>query len=105
MLSEVAKTRIEHFIDARSVNFGAWLYPRTGGGRSPGSGGVAPGPCVLTTTGRRTGLPRTVLVPFWPDVQARVTGVANPQAARRLAGLSLPATTTPMPLALSLEQW
>ena len=64
MLSEEAKTRIEHEVDSRSVAFGVWLYPRTRGRITRLWHRRA---IVLTTTGRRSGRPRTVLVQVFQE--------------------------------------
>ncbi|HEY5845604.1 MAG TPA: nitroreductase family deazaflavin-dependent oxidoreductase [Microlunatus sp.] len=68
------RVRIEHFIDTRSVGFGCWLYRVTRG--------CAPRlwhrrALLLTTTGRRTGLARTVIVQFFPDGEDFVVVAAN----------------------------
>ena len=59
MLSETLKTRIEHKIDTKSVAFGVWLYRRTSGRITRLWHRRA---IVLSTTGRRSGRSRTVLV-------------------------------------------
>ena len=64
MLTEALKTRIEHEIDTRSVAFGVWLYRRTDGRITRLWHRRA---IVLTTTGRRSGRPRTVLVQVFQD--------------------------------------
>jgi deazaflavin-dependent oxidoreductase (nitroreductase family) len=64
MVTESMKTRIEHELDARSVAFGVWLYRRTAGRITRLWHRRA---IVLTTTGRRSGLPRTVLVQVFQD--------------------------------------
>jgi deazaflavin-dependent oxidoreductase (nitroreductase family) len=64
MLTEELKTRIEHELDTRSVAFGVWLYRRTGGRITRLWRRRA---IVLTTTGRRSGRPRTVLVQVFQD--------------------------------------
>ena len=64
MTAEQLKTRIEHLIDTRSVGFGVWLYRRSHG-RLPHLWHRRA--LVLTTTGRRSGLPRTVLLQYFPD--------------------------------------
>lgn len=80
MLSEQVKTRIEHEIDSRSVPLGVWLYRRTRGRITKLWHRRA---IVLTTTGRRSGLPRTVLVQVFQDgadlyVVAANSGLARP---------------------------
>jgi deazaflavin-dependent oxidoreductase (nitroreductase family) len=66
--------RVEHELDARSVGVAAWLLRRT-------RGRVARlyrrKVLVLTTTGRRSGLPRTVVVQFFPDGEDLVVVAAN----------------------------
>ena len=74
MLSEELKTRIEHLVDARSVRFGAWLYRRTNG-RLPHLWRRRA--LILTATGRRSGLPRAVIVQFFPDGQDMIVVAAN----------------------------
>ena len=64
MLSEGTRTRIEHAVDSRSVALGVWLYRRTRGRITRLWRRRA---IVLTTTGRRSGLPRTVLVQVFQD--------------------------------------
>lgn len=64
MLTEELKTRIEHEVDTRSVALGVWLYRSTGGRITRLWHRRA---IVLTTTGRRSGLPRTVLVQVFQD--------------------------------------
>lgn len=74
MLSESLKTRIEHQVDTRSVRLGAWLYRLTRGRLSRLWHRRS---LVLTATGRRSGLPRTVIVQFFPDGQDMVVVAAN----------------------------
>jgi deazaflavin-dependent oxidoreductase (nitroreductase family) len=64
MLRNELATRIEHEIDTRSVALGVWLYRRTNGRivRLWHRRGI-----VLTTTGRRSGRSRTVLVQVFQD--------------------------------------
>jgi deazaflavin-dependent oxidoreductase (nitroreductase family) len=64
MLSEETKTRIEHEVDSRSVAFGVWLYRLTRGRITRLWHRRA---IVLTTTGRRSGRPRTVIVQVFHD--------------------------------------
>lgn len=64
MPSQELKTRIEHELDTRSVALGVWLYRRTGGRITRLWRRRA---IVLTTTGRRSGRPRTVLVQVFQD--------------------------------------
>lgn len=68
------RTRIEHAIDARSVRFGAWLQRRTHG-RAPHLWHRQA--LVLTTRGRRSGLPRTVVVQFFPVGDEILVAAAN----------------------------
>jgi deazaflavin-dependent oxidoreductase (nitroreductase family) len=74
MLSEESKTRIEHEVDSRSVAFGVWLYRRTHGRITRLWGRRA---IVLTTTGRRTGRPRTVMVQVFQDGEDLFVVAAN----------------------------
>lgn len=64
MISEALKTRIEHEVDSRSVALGVWLYRRTRGRITRLWHRRA---IVLTTTGRHSGRPRTVLVQVFQD--------------------------------------
>lgn len=74
MTSEDLRTRIEHVADTRSARLAAWLYRRT-------HGRIARlwrrRVLVLTTTGRRSGEPRTVPVQYFPDGDAMVVVAAN----------------------------
>lgn len=74
MLSDTTKARIEHELDARTVRAGAWLYRRTGGRLMRPWHRRA---LILTTTGRRSGLPRTVLLQYFPDGRDMVVVAAN----------------------------
>jgi deazaflavin-dependent oxidoreductase (nitroreductase family) len=67
-------TRIEHAVDTRSIRFGAWLLRRTRGRAAHLWRRRA---LVLTTVGRRTGRPRTVIVQFFPDGDDLVVVAAN----------------------------
>jgi deazaflavin-dependent oxidoreductase (nitroreductase family) len=67
-------TRVENAIDRHSVRFGAWLLRRTRGRAVHLWHRRA---LVLTTTGRRTGLPRTVVVQYFPDSRDMVIVAAN----------------------------
>lgn len=67
MRLEEYRARAEHRIDRRSVQVGAWLYRRTGGRITRLWRRRA---LLLTTTGRRTGLPRTVFLQFFPGAPA-----------------------------------
>ena len=68
------RTRLEHAIDARSVRFGAWLLRRTRG-RAPHLWHRQA--LVLTTRGRRSGLPRTVVVQFFSIGEEVLVAAAN----------------------------
>jgi deazaflavin-dependent oxidoreductase (nitroreductase family) len=68
------RTRIEHAVDRHSVRVGAWLLRRTRGRIVRLWHRRA---LVLTTTGRRSGLPRTVVVQFFPDGENLVVVAAN----------------------------
>lgn len=74
MFSEKTKARIEHEVDSRSVGFGVWLYRRTRGRITHLWRRRA---VVLTATGRRSGLPRTVLVQVFPDGDELFVVAAN----------------------------
>jgi deazaflavin-dependent oxidoreductase (nitroreductase family) len=74
MLSEELKTRIEHLVDTSAVGFGAWIYRRTNGRLLHLWHRRA---LILTATGRRSGLPRTVIVQFFPDGQDMIVVAAN----------------------------
>ena len=74
MLSEETKTRIEHEVDSRSVAVGVWLYRLTRGRITRLWHRRA---IVLTTTGRRSGRPRTVLVQLFHDGAALFVVAAN----------------------------
>ena len=67
-------TRVENAVDRHSVRFGAWLLRRTRGRAVRLWRRRA---LVLTTTGRRTGLPRTVVVQYFPDGRDLVVVAAN----------------------------
>lgn len=64
MFTDKLATRIEHEVDTRSVAIGVWLYRRTGGRITRLWHRRA---IVLTTTGRRSGRSRTVLVQVFQD--------------------------------------
>jgi F420H(2)-dependent quinone reductase len=68
------RVRVEHFVDTRSVGFGCGLYRLTRG-RAPRLWHRRA--LLLTTTGRRTGRPRTVIVQFFPDGEYFVVVAAN----------------------------
>ena len=74
MPSQELKTQIEHELDTRSVALGVWLYRRTGGRITRLWRRRA---IVLTTTGRRSGRPRTVLVQVFPDGNELFVVAAN----------------------------
>jgi deazaflavin-dependent oxidoreductase (nitroreductase family) len=68
------RTRLEHFLDSRSVALAVWVYRRS-------HGRVARlyrrNVLVLTTTGRRTGKPRTVVVQYFLEREDMVVVAAN----------------------------
>jgi F420H(2)-dependent quinone reductase len=68
------RTRFENFVDRHSVRVGAWLLRRTRGRIVRLWRRRA---LVLTTTGRRTGMPRTVVVQYFPDGCNFVVVAAN----------------------------
>ena len=74
MQAEQLKARLEHEMDVRSLGFGIWLYRKTRG-RAPHLWHRRA--LVLTTTGRRSGQPRTVMVQFFPDGDDLVVVAAN----------------------------
>jgi deazaflavin-dependent oxidoreductase (nitroreductase family) len=71
---EQLSTRLEHELDSRSVGLAAWLYRRT-------RGRIARlyrrDVLLLTTTGRRSGLQRTVPLQFFADGDDMVVVAAN----------------------------
>ncbi len=82
LMSEELKTRIEHEMDTRSVSVGVWLYRRTHGKITRLWHRRA---IVLTTTGRRSGRLRNVLVQVFEDapdlyVVAANSGLSKPPA-------------------------
>jgi deazaflavin-dependent oxidoreductase (nitroreductase family) len=68
------RTRIENAVDRHSVRLGAWLLRRTRGRVVRLWRRRA---LVLTTTGRTTGLPRTVVVQYFPEGQNMIVVAAN----------------------------
>jgi deazaflavin-dependent oxidoreductase (nitroreductase family) len=68
------RTRIENTVDRHSVRVGAWLLRRTRGRIVRLWRRRA---LVLTTTGRRSGLPRTVIVQYFPAGRDMVVVAAN----------------------------
>ncbi|GAB90679.1 hypothetical protein GORHZ_115_00330 [Gordonia rhizosphera NBRC 16068] len=81
-MSEELRTRIEHEIDTRSVSFGVWLLRRTRGKITRLWHRRA---IVLTTTGRRSGRLRNVVVQVFEDapdlyVVAANSGLPKPPA-------------------------
>jgi deazaflavin-dependent oxidoreductase (nitroreductase family) len=71
---ERIKTRIEHEVDTTSVGVGAWLLRLTKGRI------VRPWhrqALILTTSGRRSGLERTVPLQFFPDGDDMIVVAAN----------------------------
>ena len=68
------RARFENFVDRHSVRIGAWLLRRTRGRIVRLWGRRA---LVLTTTGRRSGVPRTVVVQYFPDGGDFVVVAAN----------------------------
>lgn len=73
-MREQLSTRLEHELDSRSVGLAAWLYRRT-------RGRIARlyhrDVLLLTTTGRRSGLRRTVPLQFFADGDDMVVVAAN----------------------------
>lgn len=74
MRTQSLRTRIEHELDTRSVPVAVWLYRKT-------SGRIAKlwrrRVLVMTTTGRRSGAPRTVPVQYFVDGPDLVVVAAN----------------------------
>ena len=68
------RTRIENAVDRHSVRLGAWLLRRTHGRFVRLWRRRA---LVLTTTGRKTGLPRTVVVQYFPEGRNMIVVAAN----------------------------
>ncbi|MGY1753394.1 nitroreductase/quinone reductase family protein [Blastococcus sp. SYSU D01042] len=66
--------RVENAVDRHSVRLGAWLLRRTRGRIVRLWRRRA---LVLTTRGRRSGLPRTVVVQYFPDGEDVVVVAAN----------------------------
>lgn len=75
-------TRLENAIDRRSVRFGAWALRRTKGRLVRLWRRRA---LVLTTRARRSGLPRTVVVQYFPDGENLMVVAANIGMPRRPA--------------------
>lgn len=74
IVSEGLKARIEHEVDSRSVGAGVWLYRATRGRVTRLWHRRA---IVLTSPGRRSGKPRTVLVQVFPDESGLYVVAAN----------------------------
>jgi deazaflavin-dependent oxidoreductase (nitroreductase family) len=74
MHTENLKASLEHQMDIRSLRFGIWLYRKTHG-RAPHLWHRRA--LVLTTTGRRSGRPRTVMLQFFPDGSDLIVVAAN----------------------------
>lgn len=118
MLTDVLKTRIEHGIDTRSVAFSVWLYRGTNGRITRLWHRRA---IVLTTTGWRSGRPRTVLVQVFQDgsdlfVVAANSGLprppgwyvnllAEPRAVAELDGHRLPFRAEQLSEAEAADRW
>jgi F420H(2)-dependent quinone reductase len=102
-------TRVENTIDRYSVRLGAWLLRRTRGRIVRLWRRRA---LVLTTRGRRSGLPRTVVVQYFPDGDDMIVVAANsgmpthpawylnltadPRAKVEVEGRTMPVRATPM---------
>lgn len=118
MLSETTRTRIEHAVDSHSVGVGIWLYRRTRGRITRLWRRRA---IVLTTTGRRTGRQRPVIVQVFPDgrelyVVAANSGLdrppgwyfnllAEPRVIGELDGTRLRLRATLLPEAVAASRW
>ena len=101
--------RLENFIDRHSVRLGAWLLRRTRGRVVHLWHRRA---LVLTTRGRRSGIPRTVVVQHFPDGRDMVVVAANsgmpthpawylnltddPRATVEVEGRTVPVRAVPM---------
>ncbi|GAA4880346.1 nitroreductase/quinone reductase family protein [Actinomycetospora straminea] len=101
--------RLEHLVDRHSVRPGAWLLRRTRGRIVRLWRRRA---LVLTTRGRRTGRPRTVVVQYFPDGTDMVVVAANsglpthpawyvnlladPRAVVEVEGRTVPVRAVPM---------
>lgn len=68
------RTRLENALDRHSVRVGAWVLWRTRGRAAHLWHRRA---LVLTTTGRKSGLPRTVVVQYFPDGEDLIVVAAN----------------------------
>jgi deazaflavin-dependent oxidoreductase (nitroreductase family) len=68
------RTQLEHLLDTRSVPLATWLLRRTHGRISRLWRRRT---LLLTTRGRRSGLPRTVPLQFFPDGESFVVVAAN----------------------------
>ena len=68
------RTRLENTVDRHSVRIGAWLLRSTRGRAAHLWHRRA---LALTTTGRRTGRPRTVVVQYFPDGADLIVVAAN----------------------------
>ena len=102
-------TRLENLIDRHSVRIGAWLLRRTRGRVTRLWRRRA---LVLTTRGRRSGSPRTVVVQYFPDGRDLVVVAANsgmpnhpawylnltadPHATVEVEGRTVPVRAVPM---------
>jgi len=102
-------TRLEHLVDRHSVRPGAWLLRRTRGRIVRLWRRRA---LVLTTRGRHTGRPRTVVVQYFPDGAGMVVVAANsgmpthpawylnlladPRAVVEVEGRTVPVRAVPM---------
>jgi deazaflavin-dependent oxidoreductase (nitroreductase family) len=118
MFTEKLRTRIEHEVDTRSVRFGVWMYRITRGRvvRLWRRRAI-----VLTTTGRRSAQPRTVLVQVFQDgadllVVAANSGLprppgwyfnlrAEPRLDAELDGQRLRLRAELLPEAAAAERW
>lgn len=67
-------TRVEHLLDSRTAGLAAWLYRKTGGRIARLYRRRV---LVLTTIGRRSGTPRTVVLQYFPDGDDLVVVAAN----------------------------
>jgi len=101
--------RLENFIDRHSVRLGAWLLRRTRGRVVHLWHRRA---LVLTTRGRRSGIPRTVVVQHFPEGRDMVVVAANsgmpthpawylnltddPRATVEVEGRTVPVRAVPM---------
>jgi F420H(2)-dependent quinone reductase len=110
--------RIHRFLDKWLNPLGVWVYRRTNGGVARPWGVDA---LLLTTRGRRSGRERTVVLQFFPDVDAMVVTATNdgadtapawylnlkaePRAMVEVDGCSIPVRATELPPLEAAAWW